>query len=52
METYEIRRFYAPSQNKSSRRIMGGLSLEEAQSHCKDPKTRKEGIWFDGYTKE
>jgi hypothetical protein len=52
MTTYSIVRFYAPGQNKSSRVIRRGLSLEEAQSHCKHPSTRKEGEWFDGYTEE
>ena len=52
MKTYEIRRFYAPGQNKASRRIMGGLSLVDSQAHCRDPKTRKEGVYFDGYTEE
>lgn len=43
-----------------------GLSLEEAQAHCKNPetsyatctstegkkRTEERGIWFDGYTEE
>ena len=52
MDTYKIVRFYAPHLHKGTRKVMGGLSLEDAQTHCKDPKTRKEGQWVDGYTKE
>jgi hypothetical protein len=26
-----------------------GVSLEVAQLHCNDPKTRRAGVWFDGY---
>lgn len=51
METYKIVRFYAPHLNKRPRRIMGGLTLEQAQEHCNNPKT-KNGEWFDGYTRE
>jgi hypothetical protein len=50
----------------ASRTIKRGLSLEEAQSHCRDketssrtctlPKnvahTEKYGPWFDGYTED
>lgn len=49
---YKIVRFYYPDSNgnsKKSRTIKTGLTLEEAQKHCQDPKTRKEGVYFDGY---
>jgi len=60
MDKYKIVRFYAPSRtatsdhtrNKRSRTIKTGLTLEQAQAHCNDPKTRKDGVYFDGYTKE
>ena len=49
---YKIVMFYAPDQDKPPRTIKTGLTLEQAQAHCNDPKTRKEGVYFDGYTKE
>ena len=52
MQTYSIIRFYAPHLNKNNRVIQRGLTLEEAQAHCKDPATRKAGEWFDGYDAE
>ncbi len=54
MTTYKIVRFYAPGiKGEGHRRtIKRGLSLEEAQKHCNDPKTAKKGVYFDGYTKE
>jgi len=48
--TYKIIRFYKAHNRK--RTIKRGLTLEQAQAHCRDPKTRKEGVWFDGYTEE
>ena len=49
--TYRIVRFYR--QGRVRRRIMDtGLTLEEVQRHCSDPKTRKAGVWFDGYERE
>ena len=50
--TYKIIRFYAPHLNKSNRVIQRGLTLEQAQEHCKNPSTRKAGEWFDGYDAE
>jgi hypothetical protein len=62
---FKIVRFYfnRPGQ---ARTIAHGLTLEEAQAHCKDPetssttctepaarrRTRQLGPWFDGYEKE
>ena len=44
--TYKIIRFKRNGKNKV---IKKGLTLEEAQKHCKRKDTRKEGVWFDGY---
>lgn len=65
MPTYKIVRFF---QNEPSRNVRGltGLTLQQAQDHCKDPetssetctkaankdRTKKHGPWFDGYTVE
>ena len=65
MTTYRIVRMY---QNPSivSEWIDTGLTLEEAQEHCKDPETSSRtatsliltklthlfGEWFDGYEEE
>lgn len=46
--TYKIIRFSFSGKNRVMAR---GLSLEQAQAHCKDPKTSGDG-WFDGYESE
>jgi len=51
---YKIVRMYF-SDNKRNRTIKSGLTLEEAQAHCRDPATSNadapnpEDRWFDGY---
>mgnify|MGYP003652046713 FL=1 len=64
METYTIVRFFQRHYNQ--RVIATGLTLEEAQAHCKDPetssrtateaagvrRTRDHGNWFDGMREE
>lgn len=45
---YKIIRFY---QDKGSKIIKRGLTLEQAQKHCSSPYTKGEG-WFDGYSQE
>jgi hypothetical protein len=63
MDTYKIVRMYFRG---SRRTIKIGLTLQEAQEHCKNPetssktatsaaairRTRAKGAWFDGYEKE
>ncbi len=55
---YKIIRFY--SDDRRAHTIERGLTLEEAQKHCRDPETssttaskakkrRIGGHWFDGY---
>ncbi len=46
---YKIERFYKDP-NKNKKTIKKGLTLLEAQMHCQNPKTRKENVYFDGYT--
>ena len=64
-DTYCIIRFYF-ADDRPSRTIKRGLTLEQAQAHCNDPqtssstatnavarrRTRDLGPWFDGYNLE
>lgn len=69
MATYKIVRHFlkgGPFHDGRKRAIKTGLTLEEAQAHCKDPetssstckkphnvrRTKIKGPWFDGYTEE
>ena len=56
MDTYRIIRCHQDP-NKGTATTRTGLTLEEAQAHCKDPATKgghaEAGTaWFDGYEKE
>jgi hypothetical protein len=44
---YKIIRFYKSGQHRTIKIVS---SLEIAQLHCNDPHTKKEGVYFDGYT--
>lgn len=64
-DTYKIVRGYFDTQYPKEI-VKKGLTLEEAQKHCRDPetssrtctkavnkrRTKERGPWFDGYTKE
>ena len=44
---YKIVRFYKSGHKKTVKVVS---TLEVAQLHCRDPRNRKVGFWFDGYT--
>ncbi len=50
MDTYSIVRFFIDPDKKAKVK-QKGLTLEQAQEHCKRPDTKGQG-WFDGYRKE
>jgi hypothetical protein len=50
-----VRNYFNP--NRRPRTIKRGLTLTEAQAHCRNPKTSHKtgpssGWWFDGYSEE
>lgn len=47
--SYKIVRFYAD--DRTSKVVKHGLTLDEAQAHCHRNDTQGDG-WFDGYTEE
>jgi hypothetical protein len=63
-DSYKIVLFYEG--DHPTEKVRSGLTLEEAQAHCKDSnttsrtcttaagraRTRKHGPWFEGFTKE
>lgn len=51
MSTYKIVRIYRPDLDRPSRVVKRGLSLAEAQEHCRRDDTHGDG-WFDGYEEE
>jgi hypothetical protein len=65
-DKYKIVRFFRDDEVMNGTVVKTGLSLKEAQAHCKDPETSsgtatsveakmrtdKYGPWFEGYTKE
>lgn len=48
--TYTIIRMWR-DELRDAEIVRGGVTLAEAQAHCRDPKTSGDG-WFDGYTME
>ena len=64
--TYKIVRLFFNVAHRDRRTIKTGLTLEQAQAHCRDPETssrtcksakrraytRAHGPWLDGYKQE
>jgi len=51
--TYRIVRMYRDDDHPDHLKVIRtGLTLEEAQEHCRSEDTREAGVWFDGYEEE
>ena len=48
---YKVIRYFNPKLNKLNEVIKEVESEGEAQAHCQGSDTKKEGIYFTGYTK-
>ena len=51
LRRYMIVRFFRDPE-KQSQVIRRDLTLKQARKHTNDPKTRKAGVWFDGYDEQ
>jgi hypothetical protein len=57
-DRYAVRRYYRDDDERNGRIISRGLTLEEAQEHCRAESTHADidstgtRPWFDGYEKE
>lgn len=49
-DLYKIVKYYQDP-SKKSRVVRRGLTLEQAQAHCRKESTHGKG-WFDGYTRD
>lgn len=49
---YSIVRFYSPMDGRPNEVMQEGLTLKQAQKHCRRKDTREDGVWFDGYREE
>ena len=49
--TYKIIRFYRDNKDIDKQVLVRGLTLEQAQAHCRRDDTKGDG-WFDGYEQE
>jgi hypothetical protein len=52
IQTYKIVRYFHPSKKRPSKTMAKGLTLQQAQEHCRKKSSRREGEWFEGYTEE
>jgi hypothetical protein len=52
-KTYRIvRKYKDDSHPDNNKEIDTGLTLGEAQEHCKDPSSKETGVWFDAFYEE
>jgi hypothetical protein len=49
MSKYKIVRYYITGRKRTIKR---DVTIEEAKAHCKDPASRKDSVYFDGYTED